>query len=100
MTKEELAALGVALKPLFDDVLDKLGDVIEKLDTVLEANERDYLKVRDVADECGVTVQAIHWHLANNPNLEPDKDYFKRNGRYFLTHGATNRLKKQLAKNG
>ncbi len=100
MTKEEIAALKEALKPILGDILDKLGDVDEKLDTILEANERDHLKVSEVADKCGVTVQSIHWHLSHNPNLEPDKDYFKRKGMYFLTQGAANRLKKQLGKNG
>ena len=97
MTKEELRTF---LAPIMSEILDKLGDLEDKVDTMLSANQRDFLKVSEVADQCGVSPQAVHWHLSHNPNLEPDKDYFKRKGKYFLTQGAANRLIKEIAKNG
>ena len=100
MTKEEIAMLKEVLNPLLGDISGKIKNLEEKVDAALMANARDYLKVKEVADSCGVTVQSIHWHLSHNPNLEPEKDYFKRKGMYFMTQGAANRLKKQLAKNG
>ncbi len=88
------------LTPLMNEILEKLQELEEKVDAVIVASSREYLKVKEVADECGVTVQSIHKHLARNPNLEPDKDFFMRGGKYYLTLAAANKLKKQLAKNG
>ena len=65
MTKEEIAILKEVLNPLLGDILGKLKNLEEKVDAALMANARDYLKVKEVADECGVTVQSIHWHLSH-----------------------------------
>jgi len=81
------------------EILDAIKALDKKIEDLMATMQPQYVKVSDIARECGVKVQNVHYQLNHNPELEPDKDFFKRGNKYLITLSAANKIKKVWAKN-
>lgn len=81
---EQLAEIRASIQ----DINNTLSSLIE------EKVERDWVNVETMASILGITVQGVHYRLFNTHGVEPEKDFVRLNGKYYIKPSAIERLKR------
>jgi len=81
---EQLAEIRASIKSLSDT-----------LSSLMEAKvERDWVNVETLASILSISVQGVHYRLYHTFGIEPEKDFVRINGKYYIKPSAIERLKR------
>jgi len=61
---------------------------------IIEKVQRDWVDVETLASILGITVQGVHYRLFNTMGVEPEKDFMRFNGKYYIKPNIIERLKR------
>lgn len=68
-----------------DEILKRMGNLENQVNG-------EYVTVREAAGMKQCSIQAIHHHLMNNVDLEPEVDWIKRGGKNLIKRTALSKI--------
>lgn len=66
--------------------------LIQKVSKLENQINGEYVTVREAAGMKHCSIQAIHHHLMNNVDLEPEVDWIKRGGKNLIKRTALSKI--------
>ena len=77
------------------EIRSAIATLNQKIDSmIVEKVERDWVNVETLASILGITVQGVHYRLFNTVGVEPEKDFVRLNGKYYIKPSTIERLKR------
>lgn len=67
-------------------------EIIGRMAKLEDQVNGEYVTVREAAATKGCSIQAIHHHLMNNIELEPEVDWIKRGGKNLIKRTALSKI--------
>lgn len=67
-------------------------EILSRVSKLENQMNGDYVSVREAAEMKSCSVQAIHHHLMNNIDLEPEVDWIKRGGKNLIKRTSLSKI--------
>lgn len=77
---------------LLEQIKKNQEEILKRMNNLENQVNGEYVTVREAAEMKSCSIQAIHHHLMNNIDLEPEVDWIKRGGKNLIKRTALSKI--------